>query len=127
LPDLDEPFLFSDNEIEVKVEIGNTVYWPVNARKDCSNGSTLNNACSIPDDDVTDGSCYPLTNSRAIDIVTPALQITIRDEDIFFDEVIQFSIDTTSEWYFQSTLCFKIEAEATDPATGSIVKFSIEA
>lgn len=111
--------------MELKVEINNRFYWPADLDQDCT-GFTFSNACGIADEEVTNGNCYTLPNSRAADIPPELFEITIREEDILFDDVIRFTLDMSSEWYFKTRLCGIINLEMDDAVTGAKIKFNIE-
>lgn len=125
LPDLDSPFIFKDDNMDIKLEIGDEVYWPKDVFQDCSDGmGAFNNACIIPDEKLMNG-CYALTNNREMEFTSPqTLAITIRDKDIGFDDIIRYFVDA-SEWY-DSMQCATFQLEQIDRDTGAVIKVTIE-
>jgi hypothetical protein len=125
LPDLDSPFIFKDDNMDIKLEIGDEVYWPKDVFQDCSGGmGAFNNACIIPDEKLMNG-CYALTNNREMEFTSPqTLTITIRDKDIGFDDIIRYFVDA-SEWY-DSMQCATFQLEQIDRDTGAVIKVTIE-
>lgn len=103
LPDL-EIDINHPNEnggMDIKLEIGDDLYWPIDLEKDCVDGlGSYGEACVIPKDNLLN-TCYVLENSIAFKVSDPpTLQITIRDVDFisWADETVRFDL-TDSGWY----------------------------
>lgn len=125
LPDLD-PAIIRDDDMDIKLEIDDNIYWPRNIGQDCVDGlGAFNSACVIPDGKLMNG-CYALANSRdAVYTSSKSLKLTIRDEDIGWDDTINFFL-SGNEWY-DSMECDAVQIERTDASSGATIKLRIEA
>ncbi|KAL3929297.1 MAG: hypothetical protein SGBAC_012274 [Bacillariaceae sp.] len=124
LPDLD-PAIIRDDDMDLRWEINDERYWPLNIGADCVDGmGAFNSACVIPDNRLMNGACYTLSNSvqKTMDSAT-RLKVKLIDEDVGFDDTMTWYFNS-NEWYDDAT-CNTFQMEQTH-RDGGRIKLTIE-